>query len=74
MAVNILELGSRFQLRLNMGFDGDGHPIIRSRTYSSVKHDAGDETVFGVAKGLAGLQDNVLEAVHRINEVILVEG
>ncbi len=74
MAVITNPLGSRMQLRLNVGQDDEGNPIYRSRSYSNVKPLASDDDVFAVGNALAGLQQHGLEEVRRINEYLLIEG
>jgi hypothetical protein len=73
MAVNANPVGSRLQLRLNVGQDAEGNPIYRSRSYSNVKPLASDQAVFAVGSALAGLQQHGLEEVRRVNEYVLVE-
>ncbi|NLC51365.1 MAG: DUF1659 domain-containing protein [Firmicutes bacterium] len=73
MAINAETISSRLQLRLITGFDGEGRPIRRSRSYSGVKPEAGNEDVYDVGSALADLQKNQLDAIRRIDEVELTE-
>jgi len=66
-------VGSRMQLRLNIGQDVGGNPIYRSRSYSNVKPLASDQAVFTVGNSLANLQLHDLEEVRRVNEYVLVD-
>jgi hypothetical protein len=73
MAVNAIPVGSRLQLRLNLGQDEEGNPIYRSRSYSNIKPLASDQDVFSVGNSLASLQKHGLEEIRRINDYMLEE-
>lgn len=73
MAVIANPLGSRLQLRLIVGQDGQGNPIYRTRSYSNVKPDASDEDVLAVGNALAGLQQHEVEELRRTNDFVLIE-
>lgn len=72
MNVEAINLSSRLQLRLITGYE-NGHPVVRTRTYSNVKTDANNDAVHGVAQQMLGLQVHDLDMIRRINEVELVE-
>jgi len=73
MPVDVSPVGSRFQLRLQTGYDEEGNPTIRTRTYSRIKPDAENEDLFEVAQEFVGLQENDLQAIRRVDEVELEE-
>jgi hypothetical protein len=73
MAVSTIPIGSKMQLRLVVGHDTKGNPIYRTRSYSNIKPDAGDEDVFEVGMALVALQVHQLEDLYRVNELILEE-
>lgn len=73
MAVTVVPLRTRLQLRLNVGTDGEGNPIVRSRTFSNVKPQAGHEDLYLTGQELASLQVHSLEAIRRVDEMDLEE-
>ncbi|NMB01951.1 MAG: DUF1659 domain-containing protein [Firmicutes bacterium] len=73
MAVEKNAVGTRLQLRVSIGSDGEGREILRTRTYSNVKTDAEDQGLYDVAMGLVDLQENEVKEIHRIDDVILME-
>jgi hypothetical protein len=73
MAVAAIPLVSRLQLRLRLGYDSGGNPILRTRSYANVKADASDEHVYYTGLGLAGLQEHALEVIRRVDEAELEE-
>ncbi len=73
MAINVIPVSSRLQLRLNTGLDENLNPIYRNRSFSRVKTGADNEDLFELAEEISDLQIHTLEAVRRVNEVELVE-
>ncbi len=73
MAVTVIPVSSRLQLRLNTGLDENLNPIYRNRSFSRVKPSADNEDLFELAEELGNLQIHSLEAVRRLDEVELVE-
>jgi hypothetical protein len=73
MAVITTSLGSRLQLKVQTGVDGDGNPVLKTRTYNRLKSGASDEDVYQFATIIAGLQKHALYEVNRVNEVRLEE-
>jgi len=73
MAIVANPVGSRLQLRLNVGQDTEGNPVYSSRSYANVKPLASDDAVFSVGNSLADMQEHELEEVRRINDFVLVE-
>lgn len=72
MAVEANTVDTRMQLKLNTGVDQEGNPVIRTKSYSRVKPAAEDQAIYDVGNSLAGLQDHLLEEVHRVNDVVLI--
>ncbi|MBF7096137.1 DUF1659 domain-containing protein [Alkalibacter mobilis] len=72
MAVESSILSTKMVLKLNGGTDEKGEPIVRSKTYSNVNTQALDQDVYDVAAGMAALQTNPFEGVHKVEETILV--
>ena len=73
MPVEVTPVGSRLQLRLQTGYDEEGDPILRTRSYSRVKPDADNDALFAVAQEFIGLQQNEVQAVRRVDEVEMEE-
>lgn len=73
MAVSAVPLVSRLQLRLLLGYNDDGSPILRTRSYSNIKPSASHEALFDTGQELAGLQEHTLELVRRVDEMELEE-
>jgi hypothetical protein len=73
MPVTVTPLGSRLQLRLTVGLDEGGNPIVRTRSYANIKPDASDEAVYLTGQDLAGFQEHSLESIRRVNEFELNE-
>ncbi len=71
MAVNVVPVNARLQLRLNTGFDESMNPVYRTRSYSNVKPSADNEDLFELAQEIGSLQVHNLETVRRIDEVEL---
>lgn len=71
MPVNAVPISSRLQLRLNLGLDDQGRPIIRTRSYRNILTTASDEDLYNTGQELAELQDHELEVISRMNELEL---
>jgi len=71
MAIVTVPRDSKLKLQLDGGVDGNGREIVKSKTFSNVKTDAVDDTVYTVANSLTSLQNLPLISVTRINEVEL---
>ncbi len=72
MPVTTEDLGSRLQVRLDLG-TVNGRHVTRTRSYSNIKHDASDENLYIIGQGIAGVQEHTLEGIYRLNEQLLVE-
>ncbi len=65
---------SRLSLIFQMGTDPDsGAPVLKTKSFSNVKHDATDDDVYAVATGLANLQKHPLYEVQRTDRGKLAE-
>lgn len=72
MAVDANVVSSRMQLKLKTGVNESGKDIIRTKTYSNVKVSTENQSIYGVANQLAGLQNYPLEEIHRVDDVLLI--
>ncbi|MFZ7121887.1 MAG: DUF1659 domain-containing protein [Eubacteriaceae bacterium] len=73
MAIDSTVNTSKLQLKYNYGIDGNGNNIIKSKTYSNVKTDVADQSIYDVASAISALQSNTLEGIHKVQDIILVE-
>ena len=73
MTVVAVPLQSRLQLRINVGTDDQGKPILRTRTLNNVKPHAGHEALYLTGQELAALQIHTLEVIRRVDEMDLEE-
>ena len=71
MAIISTALGSRLQVILQTGVDGQGNPVLKTRSYNRVKASASDENVYQFSVTIASLQQHPLYEVNRVNEVSL---
>lgn len=72
MAVVSVPSESVLRLRFQVGVDGDGNPLYRNKNFYNIKPGALDSDLFEVAQALAGLVQDTLESVARINTAELV--
>lgn len=73
MAVSVTPLGSRLQIRVRLGYDTAGNPILRTRSYSNIKSTASHDDLYITGTELAALQDHHLELIRRVDEMELEE-
>lgn len=73
MPVSAAPLITRLQLRVRLGFDEYGNPILRTRSYSNIKTTATHDALYDTAHELAGLQEYPLDVVRRVDEMELEE-
>ncbi|HHX88132.1 MAG TPA: DUF1659 domain-containing protein [Firmicutes bacterium] len=71
MAVTIIPVRTRLQLRLQVGLDEKGNPKFGTKSYTNLKPDADNEQLYQLGQTLAGLQEHYLEAIRRVDEVEL---
>ncbi|MDK2800159.1 MAG: hypothetical protein PWP27_2363 [Clostridiales bacterium] len=64
-------LESRLQLKLTVGTDENGKPIIKTKTLSNVKPSATNQDTMDVAQALSTLQIHTVADVIRVNEEAL---
>jgi len=69
--VAVTPLETTIRLRVQVGTDAGGNPVLRSRNYDQVKPTATDQSVFDVAQALAGLHRDPVVQVLRVDEKAL---
>ena len=65
MAINTIKEKLVLKLELDGGMVGDKQKVL-SRSFSKVKTDAGDEAIHATALSLAGLQEDSLLYVKKV--------
>ena len=70
MVVNEMQNPSSLRIKLNLGME-DGKTKVRSKTFSSVKHDASAQNVYEVAEALMELQEYSTIEVAKIDNTTL---
>ena len=71
MVVNEMQNPSSLRIKLDLGMV-DGKTKVRSKTFSSVKHDASAQNVYDVAETLMELQEYQTIEVAKIDNTTLV--
>lgn len=71
MAVTETNNPSALKIKFDCGLDNDGKTIVRSRTYSNVRHDALSQDVLDVARSLIGLQAHSELEINKQDNTIL---
>ena len=71
MAVKEAKNPSSLRIKLDLGME-DGRTKVRSKTFSSVKHDASTQNVYDVAEALMGLQEYQTIEIAKIDNTTLV--
>ena len=70
MAVNEMQNPSSLRIKLDLGME-DGKTKVRSKTFSSLKHDASAQNVYDVAEALMGLQEYETLEIAKIDNTTL---
>ena len=70
MAVTEAKNPSSLRIKLDLGME-DGRTKVRSKTFSSVKHDASSQNVYDVAEALMGLQEYQTIEIAKIDNTTL---
>lgn len=73
MAITVVPVSARLQLRLNTGLDENFNPVYRTRSFSNVKTDADNTDLFELAQEIGTLQVHTIDSVRRLDEVELEE-
>ena len=71
MAITEAKNPSSLRIKLDLGMV-DGRTKVRSKTFSSVKHDASAQNVYYVTEALMGLQEYQTIEVAKIDNTTLV--
>ena len=70
MVVNEMQNPSSLRIKLDLGMV-DGKTKVRSKTFSSVKHDASAQNVYEVAEALMELQEYSTIEIAKIDNTTL---
>jgi len=71
MAVGKVPSGTTLKMQFQTGLDGDGDPVYRTKSLSSVKTTAVDQDIYDVAQALVALQEYTLVTVLRVDSALL---
>lgn len=64
---------SNLQIVVQTGTNELGQPVLRTRSFSSVKVDALDTDLFDVAQAIAALQQYPINSIHRVDDGELID-
>lgn len=73
MAVISTPNASAIKIKLDYGVNIDGDRVIKTKTYSSIKHTASNDDIMAVVNAIVGLQQHTLSATNRIDNSSLSE-
>ena len=68
--VNEMKNPSSLRIKLDLGME-DGKTKVKSKTFSSVKHDASAQNVYDVAQALMELQEYTTIEIAKIDNTTL---
>ena len=72
MSVITMNNPSSLKVKLDAGMDDlTGNTIVKSKTFSNLKHDANNQDVYDVAEALMGLQDYAIIEVLKQDSTTL---
>lgn len=66
MALEVKQLDSRLQIQFDLGVDGKGNKVTRTKTFSRVKNDITDQDLYDVANALIGLQEYPANLIRKV--------
>ena len=70
MAVTEMQNPSSLRIKLDLGME-DGKTKVKSKTFSSVKHDAPAQNIYDVAEALMELQEYATIEIAKIDNTTL---
>ena len=62
---------SSLKVKFDCGLNDNGKTIVKSRTYSNLKHNATSNDVYDVANALASLQQHSILEITKIDNTTL---
>lgn len=71
MAVSETNNPSALKIKLDCGLNNDGKTIVKSRTYTNIKHNASSQDCLDVAKALIALQIHSELEINKQDNTIL---
>ncbi|MBE3102024.1 MAG: DUF1659 domain-containing protein [Firmicutes bacterium] len=72
MAVENIPGNSRVQIQFDLGLDGDGKKITRTKTLSNIQAAALDQDIYDVVNALVALQSNPVIVIRKVEQSDLV--
>lgn len=73
MAIQNEAMASKLKISLDHGLDEEGKALTKNKTYSHVKAESTDESIYSVAQTITSLQEHDIKAIYRIDESVLKE-
>ncbi|MBC7345396.1 MAG: DUF1659 domain-containing protein [Clostridia bacterium] len=71
MAVTTSAIDANLRIVVQVDTDAEGNPVLRTRSYNRIKPAATDQAVYDAAIALAGLQVYPVNAIHRLNTLLV---
>ena len=62
---------SSLKVKFDCGLNDNGKTVVKSRTYSNLKHNAASSDVLNVAEALASLQQHSVLEISKIDNTTL---
>ena len=72
MAVENIPGNARVQIQFDLGLDGDGKKITRTKTLSNIQAAALDQDIYYVVNALVALQSNPVIVIRKVEQSDLV--
>lgn len=72
MAVENIPGNARVQIQFDLGLDGDGKKITRTKTLSNIQAAALDQDIYDVVNALVALQSNPVIVIRKVEQSDLV--
>lgn len=73
MAIISIANASSIKVKFYHGEDLNGKPIVKTRTYSSVRQKTSNEDIINIITAIANLQQHTLTGLNRIDNTSLSE-
>lgn len=64
---------SSLKIKLGCGMDNDGNAIVKSKTFSNLKHNADNQEIINVTNALCDLQQHALMEVLKQDNTLISE-
>ena len=72
MAVENIPENARVQIQFDLGPNGDGKNVTRTKTLSNIHADAMDQDIYDMVAALVGLQSKPVVGIRKVEQSELV--